>query len=96
MYGMLENGIGPEARSEAKSLRLRNDKMGGVVDLPDSMTETVESCWRDSNRVQLKKCEALPDLEPERWGGGGGGGGRFGGGGGFRSGGRGGRGGGGG
>jgi len=64
IFAILEKSISTEARAAAKGMRLFEDNLGGVFDLPSEMTDLVESKWRDTETLQLKKCEVLPDLAP--------------------------------
>lgn len=73
IYGMLEKAVSAEARSEAKGMRLYANNMGGVFDLPAKMTPTVETLFKNTETISLKKCEELPELAPMRFAGGGGG-----------------------
>ena len=42
--------------------------MGGVFDLPATMTGMIESNFRNTETVSLKMCEELPELAPLKFG----------------------------
>lgn len=77
IYGMLEKGMDADTRGAAKGMRILKNKMGGVFDLPASMTDKVEATFSNTDSISLTKCESLDmdELEPLRYGGGGGRGG---------------------
>jgi len=84
VYSMLEKNFGADIRNQCVGLRLTKDKLGAVFDLPDDVTDTIESSWKDSKFMTLAKAEALPDLEERHFSQGGG---RYGGRGGYNRGG---------
>ena len=67
IFALLEKSVCVEARAAAKGMRLYSNNLGGVFDLPSEMTEEVESKWRDTETLQLKKCTELPDLAPMKF-----------------------------
>jgi len=84
IFALLEKSISAEARAACKGMRLLSDNLGGVFDLPSSMTEEVEKKWGDTETLTLAKCDILPEMAPMKFDSSGGGGSdrRYGGGGG--------------
>jgi len=87
VYGTVEKFFGLETKEKMSGLKLFENKLGAVFDLPEECTELIESTWQDSPSMKLFQATELPPLVEtksygggNRWGGGGwgrnGGGGR--------------------
>eukprot|EP00730_Choanoeca_flexa_P018423 TRINITY_DN8957_c0_g1_i1.p1 TRINITY_DN8957_c0_g1~~TRINITY_DN8957_c0_g1_i1.p1 ORF type:complete len:746 (+),score=242.38 TRINITY_DN8957_c0_g1_i1:87-2324(+) len=77
VWTMIRKAFPMETHDAIKGLKLREDKLGAVFDVPSEMVESIMESWSDSATVTLKECTELPALEAEQNYGGGYGGGSF-------------------
>eukprot|EP00045_Choanoeca_perplexa_P012086 m.130555 g.130555 ORF g.130555 m.130555 type:complete len:751 (+) comp15877_c0_seq4:153-2405(+) len=77
IWTIVRKAFPEDVHDEIKGMKLREDKMGAVFDVPSNKLKSIMEAWSDSSTVQLEECTELPKLEIEHGYGGGGYGGGY-------------------
>nr|XP_039269918.1 nucleolar RNA helicase 2-like isoform X1 [Styela clava] len=78
-WNALERCFGQDNKQKMLGMRLTQDKMGCVLDIPNNLTALIKESWRNTDKITMEQAESLPELieqDSRRSGGGGGGFGR--------------------
>lgn len=62
VWGILERHLNKELKDAVRGMRMTQDRLGAVFDVPNDKVELVEELWKDGYSATLAQCDALPPL----------------------------------